>query len=190
MQNYLLVSLNTTFTFANKFFLLLLLILSIVSDSSAFWTAAHQPSLSFTVSLNLLKLMFIELMMPFNHLILCCPLLLLPSIFPNIRVFYWWYWMASGGIGASVHSGLISFRTDWLDLFLVQGTLKNLLQHHHSKTSIFLCSVFFMVQCSHSYMTTGKTGALTIWTFFSKVVSLLFKIHDLNMAGMTSGLMI
>ena len=120
-----------------------------------------------------LKLKFIESMMPSNHLILCCPLLLLPSIFPNIRVFYWWYWMASGGIGASVHSGLISFRTDWFDLFLVQGTLKNLLQHHHSKASILLCSDFFIGQLSRPYTITRKTIALTRYTFVGKVMSLL-----------------
>ena len=156
--------------------------------------------MSITNSQSLLKLMSIKLVMPSNHLILCHPLLLLPSIFPSIRVFssesvllIRWpkYWSFSFSICPSKeHPGLISFRIDWLDLLAVQRTLESLLQHHSSKASILQCSVFYMVQFSHSYMTTGKNEALTIWTFFSKVVSLLFKIHDLNMAGMTSGLMI
>ena len=129
------------------------------------WTAAHWTSLSFTISQNLLKLMSIELVMPFNHLILCHPFLLLPSVFPSIRVFsnesvlhIRWpkYWSFSFSISpSSEHPGLISFRMDWFDLLAVQGTLKSLLQHHSSKSSIFQCSVFFMVQLSHPYMTTG-----------------------------------
>ena len=122
--------------------------------------------------------------MPSNHLILCCPLLLLPSIFPSIRVFsnesvlrIRWskYWSFSFSISPSnEYSGLISFRMDWLDLLAVQGTLKSLLQHHSSKASVFRHSAFFIVQLSHPYITTGKTTALTKWTFVGKVLSLLF----------------
>ena len=128
--------------------------------------------------------MSIELVMSSNHLILCCYLLLLPSIFPSIKVFsnesalcIRWpkYWSFSFNIGPSnEHSGLISFRMDWLDLPAVQGTLKSLLQHHSSKASILLCSAFFIVQLSHPYVTTGKIIALTRWTFVGKVISLLF----------------
>ena len=124
--------------------------------------------------------------MPSNHLILCCPLLLLLSIFPSIRVFsdesvlhIRWpkYWIFSFSISPSnEYSGLISFRRDWLDLFAVQGILKSLLQHHSSKTSILSCSAFFIVQLSHPYMTTGKSIALTRWTFVGKVMSLLFNM--------------
>ena len=124
--------------------------------------------------------------MPSSHLILHCPLFLLPSIFPSIRVFsiesalhIRWpkYWSFSFNISTSnEHSGLISFRMDWLDLFAVQGTLKSLLQHRSSKASILLCSAFFIVQLSHPYMTTGKTIALTRWTFVDKVMSLLFNM--------------
>ena len=122
--------------------------------------------------------------MPSNHLILCHPLLLLPSIFPSIRVFsnesvlhIKWpkYWSFSFNISPSnEHPGLISFRMDWLDLLVVQATLKSLLQHHSSKASILWCSAFFTVQHSHPYMTTGKTIVLTRWTFVDKVMSLLF----------------
>ena len=125
--------------------------------------------------------MSIELMMPSNHLILCCPLLLVPSIFPSIRVFsnesvlrIRWpkYWNFSFSISPSKEcSGMISFRMDWLDLLAVQGTLKSLLQHHSSKASIIQCSAFFMVQLSHPYMTTGKTIVLTRRTFVDKIVS-------------------
>ena len=149
------------------------------------WTAAHQASLSITISWSLLKLMSIESVMPSNHLILCHPLLL-PSIFPRVRVFpsestlrIRWpkYWSFSFSISSSnQYSGLISFRMDWLDLLAVQGTLKSLLQHHSSKASIFQFSAFFIVQHSHPYMTTGKTKALTRWTFVSKVMSLLFNM--------------
>ena len=129
--------------------------------------------------------MSIELVMPSNHLILCRPLLFLSSIFPSIRVFsnqlalrIRWpkYWSFSLSISPSnEHPGLISFRMDWLDLLAVQGTLKSLLEHHSSKTSI-RCSAFFIIQLSHPYMTTGKTIALTRWTFDGKVISLLFKV--------------
>jgi len=124
--------------------------------------------------------------MPSNYLILCCPLLLLPSIFPSIRVFpnestlcMRWpkYWSFSFSISpSSEHPGLISFRMDWLDLLVVQGTLKSLLQHHNSKASILQCSAFFVVQLSHPYMTTGKTIALTRQTFVDKVMSVLFNM--------------
>ena len=130
--------------------------------------------------------MYIELMMPSNHLTLYCPLLLLPSIFPSIRVssnesvlrIRWpKYWSFSLNISPSnEHPGLISFRMDWLALLAVQGTLKSLLQHHSSKGSILLHSAFFIVQLSHPYMTTGKTIALTRWTFVGKVMSLLFNM--------------
>ena len=135
------------------------------------WTAACQASLSITNSQSLLKLMSTELVMPSNHLILCHPLLLPPSIFPSIRVFpnesvlrirCSKYWSFSFNISPSnEHPGLISFRMDWLDLLTVQGTLKNLLQHHRSKASILRCSAFFIVQLSHPCITTGKTVALT-----------------------------
>ena len=130
--------------------------------------------------------MFIESVMSSNHLILCPPLLFLPSIFPSIRVFsnesalhIKWpqYWRFSFKISPSnEHSELISFRMDWLDFLAVQGTLKSLLQHHSSKPSILLCSAFFIVQLSLPYMTTGKTIALTRWTFVGKVMSLLFNM--------------
>ena len=125
------------------------------------WTAAFQASLSFTISWSLLKLMSIESVMQSNHLILCRPLLLLPSIFPSIRVFSSEWpknWSFSFSISPSnEYSGLISFRVDWLDLLADQGTPKSLLQHHSSKASILRCSAFFTVQLSHPYMTTGKT---------------------------------
>ena len=150
------------------------------------WTAAHQASLSITNSRSLPKLMSIESVMPSSHLILCHPLLLLPSVFPSIRVFpnesvfrIRWpkYWNFSFNISPSnEHSGLISFRVDWLDLLAVQGTFKSLLQHHSSKASILQHSAFVIVQLSHPYMTTGKTIALTRQTFVGKVMSLLFNI--------------
>ena len=139
------------------------------------WTAACQAPLPFTVSPSLLKLMSIELVMPLNHLILCCPLLLLPSIFPSIRIFsnesalrsrwpkYWSFSISP----SNEYSGLISFRIDWLDLLAVQGTLK----HHNSKPSVLQHSTFFMVQLSHPFMTTGKTIALTIQIFRQSDVS-------------------
>ena len=142
------------------------------------WTAARQDSLSITHSRSLLKLMYIESVMPSNHLILCLPLILPPSIFPSIRVFsnesvlrISWpkYWSFNFSICPSnEYLGLISFRMDWLDLLAVQGTLKSLLQHHSSKASILRCSAYFIVQLSHPYMTTGKTIALTRWTFVAK----------------------
>ena len=150
------------------------------------WTAACQASLSNTNFWSLFKLMSIELVIPFNHLILYHPLLLLPSIFPSIKVFsnesvlsMRWpkYWSFSFNISpSSEYSGLLSFRMDWLDLLAVLGTLKTLLQHHSSKASILQCSVFFIVQLSHPYMTTGITIALTKQTFVGKVMSLLFNM--------------
>ena len=150
------------------------------------WTAACQASLSITNSWNPPKPVSIESVMPSNHLILCCPLFLLPSVFPSIRVFsnesalcIGWpkYWSFSFNISPSnERSGLISFRMDWLDILAIQGTLKSLLQHHSSKALILQCSAFFIVQLSHPYLTTGKTTALTRWTFVSKVMSLLFNM--------------
>ena len=145
------------------------------------WTTAHQASLSITNSGSLLKRMAIESMMPSNHLILCLPLLLLPSNLSQHQGLYKWalcikwpkYWSFSFNISPSnEHPGLISFRMDRLDLLAVQWTLKSLLQHHSSKASILQCSAFFIVQLSHPYMTTGKTIALTRWTFVGKVMSL------------------
>ena len=153
------------------------------------WTAARQASLSITNSQSLPKLMSIELVMPSNHLILCHPLFLLPSIFPSIRVFSKEsvlcirepkYWSFSFSISPSnEYSGLISFRMDWLDLLEVQGTLKSLLQHHGSKASILRHSAFLVVQLSHPYMTTGKTIALTRWTFVGKVTKLCNMLSQL-----------
>ena len=152
------------------------------------WTAAHQASLSITNSRSLLKLMSIELVVPSNHLILCHPLLP-PSIFSSIRVFpnksvlrIRWpkYWSFSFSISpCNEHSGLISFRMDWLDLLAVQRTLKSLRQHHGSKASVLWRSAFIIVQLSHSYKTTGKTMALTRQTFVGKVMSLLFNMLPL-----------
>ena len=149
-----------------------------MSDSETSWTAARQASLSFTSSPSLLKLMFIESVMPSNHLILCHPLLLLPSLFPSIRVFsiesvlhIRWpkYWSSSFSIIPSKEiPGLISFRMDWSDLLAVQGTLKSLLQHRSSTASILWHSAFFIVHLSHPYMTTGKTIALNRQTFVGK----------------------
>ena len=157
-----------------------------MSDSLQPRTAARQASLSITNFWSLLKLMSIESVMPSNHLILCHPLLLLPSLFPSIRVFpnesvlrIRWPKYCSFSLSNSPsneYSGLISFRIDWFDLVAVQGTLKSHLQHCNSKASILRCSALFMVQLSHPYMTTGKTIALSIWTFVSKVMSLLFNM--------------
>ena len=159
--------------------------LSRVQLFATLWIPAHQASLSITNSWSLPRLMSIKSLMPSNHLILCHPLLLLPSIFPNIRVFsnesalrIRWpkYWSFSSSISPSnEHPGLISFRMDWLDLFAVQRTLKSLL-HHSSEASIIQRSAFFIVQLSHPYMTTGKTIAFTRWTFVDKVMSLLFNM--------------
>ena len=150
------------------------------------WIASCQASLSITNTWSLLKHVPVELVMPSSHLILCYPLLLLPPIPPSIRVFsnestlcIRWpkYWSFSFNISPSnEHPGLICFRMDWLDLLAVQGTLKSLLQHHSSKSSILRHSAFFTVQLSHPYMTTGKTIALTRWTFVGKVMSLLFNM--------------
>ena len=136
--------------------------------------------------MSLLKLMSTESVIPSNHLILCHPLLLLPSIFPSIKVFssesalcirWTKYWNFSFNISPSnEHPGLSSFRMDWFDLLAVQGTLKNLLQHHSSKASVLRCSAFFIVQLSHPYMTTGKIIALTRWTFVGKVMPLLLNM--------------
>ena len=150
------------------------------------WTTACQASLSIANFRSLLRLMPIESVMPSNHLILCCPLLLLPSIFPSIRVYsnesalcIRWSkdWRFSFNISPSnEHSGLISFRMDRLDPLTVQRTLKSLLQHHSSKASILWHSAFFIAQLSHPYTTTGKTIALTRWTFIGKVMSLLLNM--------------
>ena len=149
-------------------------------------SSPSQVSLSITSCRSPPKPNSTESVMPSNHLTLCHPLCLLPSIFPRIRVFsnvsslcMRWpkYWSFSFNISPSnEHPGLTSFRMDWLDLLAVQGTLKSLNQHHSSKASILWCSAFFIVQPSHPYMTTGKTIALTRWTFFDKVMSLVFKI--------------
>ena len=148
------------------------------------WNAVHQSSLSITNFQSLLKLMSIESVMPSNHLTLCHPLFLLPSIFPSIRVFsnesvlcirwpkYWCFSISP----SNEYSGLISFRMGWLGLLAVQGTLKSLLQYYSSNTSILQCSAFFIVQLWHPYMTTGKTIALSRWTFVGKVMSLLFNM--------------
>ena len=150
------------------------------------WIAARQDSLSITNSQSSLKLTTIKSVMPSSHLILCRPLLILPPIPTSIRVFsnelilcMRWpkYWSFSFSIiPSNEHPRLISFRMDWLDLLAVQGTLKSLLQHHTSKASILQCSAFFTVQLSHPYMTTGKTIALTRWTFVGKVMSLFFNM--------------
>ena len=150
------------------------------------WTTARQASLSITTSWSSPKPMSVDSVMPSNHLILCHPLLLLPSLFPSIRVFsnesalcIRWpkYWSFSFNMSpSSEHPGLISFRMDWLDLFAVKGTLKSLLQHHSSKASLLLHSALFIDQLSHPYMTTGKTIALTRWTFVGKVMSLLYNM--------------
>ena len=161
-------------------------LLSCVQLFATPWTTALQPSLSITNSQSLLKPMSIVSVMPSNHLILCCPLLLLPSIFPSIRVFsnesalhIMWpkYWSFSFSISPSnEYSGLISFKMDWFDLLAVQGTLKSFLQHHSSKASILWHSAFFIVQLSHPYITTGKTIALTRRIFVGKVMFLLFNM--------------
>ena len=150
------------------------------------WTATHQASLSITNSQSSLRLTSIKSVMPSSHLILCHPLLLPPSIFPSIRVFSnesvlpnRWpkYWSFSFSISPSnEYSGLISCRIDWLELLAVQGTLESLLQHHSSKASILPRSDFFILQLSHPYMTTGKTIALTRWTFVGKTMSLIFNM--------------
>ena len=169
--------------------LCLLLLIGLVQFSRVWffetpWTAAHQGSLSITNSQSLLKLMSIESVVPSNHLILCCPLLLLPSILPSIRVFsnesalhlrwpkYWSFSISP----SNKYSGLISFRIDWFDVLVVQGTLKSLLQHHSEKALILWHSASFLVQLSHRYMTNGQTIALTKQTFVGKVMSLFFNM--------------
>ena len=159
---------------------------SVMSSSAIPWTTACQASVSITNSLRLFKFTSIESVMPSNHLILCHPFLLLPSIFPSIWVFsnksvfcIRWpkLWSFSFSISpSSEFSGLISFKMDWLDLLAVQGTLKSLRQHHSSKALILQHSALFILQLSNPYMTTGKTIALTTWTFVGKVMSLLFNI--------------
>ena len=159
-------------------------LLSCVWLSVTPWTAASQASLSIIKAQSLLKLMSIESVMPSNHLILCRPLLLPPSIFSQHQGLFQWvsssyqwlkYWSFSFSISPSkAYSGLISFRMDWLDLLAVQGTLKSLLQHHSSKASILRCSAFFIVQLLQPHMTTGKPISLTRWTFAGKVMFLLF----------------
>ena len=153
------------------------------------WTEAHQAFLSITNSQSLLiKLMSTESVMPSNHLILCQPLLLLPSIFPSVRIFStesvlhikWPKCWSFSITPSNEYSGLVSFRMDWFDLFVVQGTLKSLLQHHSSKASVLQCSTFFIVQLSHPYMTTGKTIALTRWNFVRRVMSQLYIILNLS----------
>ena len=150
------------------------------------WTATHQASPSITNSRSLLKLTSIESLRPSNHLIVCHPVLLLPSIFPSIRVFsnesvlhIRWpnYWSFSFSISPfNEYSGLISYRMDWLVLLEMPGTLRSLFKYHSSKASVLQCSAFFIVQLSHPYMTTGKTIALTRQTFVGKVMSLLFNM--------------
>ena len=160
--------------------------LSHVQLFATLWTAAYQASLSITKSWSLLKLMSIKSVMPSNHLILCRPLLFLPSILPNIRVFSnelvpCIRWPRYGNFSFSIspfneYSGLISFRMDWLHLLAVQGILKSLLQHHSSKASILWRSAFFIVPLSHPNMTAGKTIALSRWTFVGKVMPLFFNM--------------
>ena len=149
---------------------------------------AYQVPLPSTISQSLLKFMFTESVTLSNHLILCCLLLFLPSVFLSIWIFsnesalhirrpkYWSFSFSFSISPSSEYSGLISFRMDWLNLLAVQGTLKGLLQHHSLKASILWCSAFFIVQLSHPYMTTGKTITLTRWTFVGKVISLLFNM--------------
>ena len=156
------------------------------------WTAARQASLSITNSGSPPKPMPIELVMPSKHLILCLPLLLQPSIFPSIRVFSNESALlircsfSFNTTPSKEHPRLIYFRMDWLDLLAVQGTLKSLLQHYSSKASILQCSAFFTVQLSHPYMTTGKTRALTRWTFVDKVMSLLFNMLSRSLIAFIS----
>ena len=166
--------------------ILLLFRRSVVSDSVTTWTAACHTSLSITISWSWLKFMSIESVMPSNHLILCRPLLLRPSVFPRIRVFsnelalhsrwpkYWSFSFSDSP--SNEYLGLISFRIEWFHLLVVQGTLKTLLQHHSLKASILWLLAFFMVQLSHPYLTYGKTIALAIQTFVSKVMSLVFNM--------------
>ena len=178
MGSIFLQVLTLSLLYTRYYFIHSVQLLSSVRLFATPWTAACQASLSITNSRSLLKFMSIELVMPSNHLLLCYPLLLLPSIFPSIRVFsdepvlcIRWpkYWSFSFSISSSnEYSGLTSSRIDWFDLLAVQGTVKSLPQHHSSKASILQHSVFFIVQLSHPYMSTGKTIALTRWTFVGK----------------------
>ena len=181
MSHFLFVTLYVQFSSVQS--------LSCVQLSATVWTAALQASLSITNSRSLLKFMSIESVMPSNYLILCCPLISLPSIFPSIRVFsnesvlcIKWpkYWSFSFSISPSnEYSELISFRIDWFDLLLIQGTLKSLPQYQFesiSSSDASLGSAFLRVQLSHPYMTTAKTIVLSIWTFVGKVTSLLFNM--------------
>ena len=175
-----------TYSFPSWFIFSSVQSLSCVWLFATLWTATHQASLPITNSWSLLKLMSIVSVMPSNHLVLCCPLIPLPSVFPSIRVFsnesvlrIRWpnYWSFSFSISPSNdYSGLISIRMYWLDLLAVQGTLKSLLQHHSSKASVLQCSALFIIQLSHSYMATGKTIALTRQSFVSEGLSLLFNM--------------
>ena len=179
--------------FQHLIFFVVVQSISCVPLSVAPWTVAHQASLSFTISQSWFKLLSIESVMPSNHLILCYPLLLQPSIFPSIRVFpselalgIRWpkYWSFSFNISPSnEYSGLISFKADWFDLFAVQGTLKSLLQHHNSKASILQYLAFFMVHLSYPCMTTGKIIASTIWTFVAKVQESVILVHNVADSG-------
>ena len=183
-RGMIFLNINTLFVQIRSFMKQYVVVLSSVRLFVTPWTVPHQASLSINswVSLSLLKLMSIESVMPSNHLILCHPLLLPPSIFPSIKVFsndsalhIRWPKNWSFSISPSnKYSGLISFKMDSFDLLVVQGTLKSLLQYHSSKAWILWHSAFFMVQLSHPYITTGKTTALTRWTFVCKVMSLLF----------------
>ena len=174
------------FKFDHIIYLMLFTLQSCVQLFVTPLTAVHQASLPFTIYWSLLKLMSVESAMPSNHLILCHPLLLPPSVFPSIRIFskelalhirwprYWSFSISP----SSESSGLISFRIDWFDLLAVQGTIKSLLQHHSLKASILWCSTFFMIQVSHPYRTTGKIIALTRQIFVSKVMSLPFNTRS------------
>ena len=163
---------------------LLLFSHSTLSDSAIPWTGAQKASLSFTISWNLLKFTFIESVMPSNHLILCRPLLFLPSIFPSIRIFSkelalhirWPKCWSFSTSPSNEYSGMISFRIDWFDLLSVQATLKSLLQHHNWKASVLRLSAFFMIQLSYLYTTTVKIIALAVGAFVSIVMCLLFKM--------------
>ena len=182
----MLIPFSSTSPFIPVLYILLLFSRSGVSNSATWRTAVQQASLSFTISQNSLRLTSTESVMASSHLVLCHPLLLLPSIFPSIRVFsnesavhIRWpeYWSFSFSISPSnEYSGLISLRIDWFNPLSVQGTLQSLLQHHRSKASVLQHSAFFIIQLSHPYMTTRKTIALTIQTFVSKVMSLLFNM--------------
>ena len=178
--------LDHTYYFSGSIFVVVVQLLNHVWLFVTAWAAACQAPLSFTISQSLLKLKSIESVMPSNHLILCHPLLLLSSVFPSISIFFSElalcirrpeYWSFSFSISPSnEYSELISLRIDQFDLLTIQGTLKSLFQHHSYKASILWCSAIFMVQLSHQYTTNGKTIALTVWTFVSKMMSLVFNM--------------